>query len=325
MLEDSNIIPASEIPNKLIPRVSSGIFVFDALTSGGLPLWKYIIFHGNKSCGKTTISLKIMDSFLSKYPDKYVAYIDFEDSFDKLWASNFIKESNMERLLVIVPDYGEQGVDYAINCAKDESVGFIFVDSLAEMIPTVEADKSALDETMGLQAKLMNKMFRKLLPIMSMAKKQQRPLVYLFINQERSNFNARAFQASTQKPGGYFQNFIASLDVRFYLVSKDTATESKASNYGDFKFKIDKSKVSGILPYRSGLFRMQLLDNPGFVDNVPSILMYAKKYKLITKEKSEYLIGDNRFSNQIQIVEYLSQIPHPPEYFEYYNKLVELL
>jgi len=317
-----NIKKASQYPSSILPRIPSSIFVFDALTGGGLPLWKFSIFHGSYSSGKTAVSLKIMGNFLRKYPDKYIAYIDFEDSFDKQWVSNFVDEKDMDRILVVNPDFGEQGVDYTVELAKQDEVGFIFVDSLAEMIPTNDIDKSASDDTVGLQAKLINKLLRKLIPIVSIARKTERPLACILINQERAKVGARVFGAQTQKAGGYFQEFVAGLDIRFYRKSKDEANETKASKWIEIGFKIEKSKITGILPYRSGAFRMSLLGNVGEVNNAKPVAIYGIKYGLIKKEGKYYSVGKD-ITTKDGVIEYFST--YPKEYFEVYDKLVEII
>jgi len=327
-LDTTHIKKASEFKKETLPRIPSNIFTFDALTGGGLPLWKFSIFHGNYSSGKTTVSLKIIGNFLQKYKDKQVAYIDFEDSFDKLWASNFIDQKDMDRLLVVTPDYGEQGIDFTISLAKEPEIGFIFVDSLAQMIPTTEAENSAFDDTVGLQAKLINKFIRRLLPIYSVAKREHRPLGCILINQERAKIGARVFGEQTQKAGGYFQNFVAGLDIKFYVKQKDTATETKPAKWVELGFKIEKSKVSGILPYRSGIFKIALVDDKengiktGDSLDTKVVADYAIKYNIITKEKGEYNVGSG-LRTIASVEEYFKT--KPKEYYKCYNELVTLI
>ena len=323
----TEIKPATQHKNELLPRIKSGILPFDILTGGGLPIWKITIFHGNYSSGKTTTSLKIIGNFLRNNKDKYAVYMDFEDSFDKIWVSNFVDEEDMERLLVVTPDYGEQGIDLAIDLIKEPNTGFLFVDSLAEILPVADIDNSASDDLVGLQARVINKFLRKTLPVIIQARKANRPLATIFINQERAKIGARVFGEQTHKPGGYFQDFIAALDVKFYIKQKDNATETKDAEWVDIGFKIGKAKVSGVKPFRSGVFRLSIANNPDekikigdILSNAPMLTSLAIKNGLITKKGKYYSVGKN-LTTKVDVEEYLRN--NPAEYEKFYDELIK--
>lgn len=322
----TEIKPANQHTSEFIPRIKSGILPFDILTGGGLPIWKINIFHGNYSSGKTTTSLKIIGNFLREYKDKYAVYMDFEDSFDKLWVSNFVDKEDMERLLVVTPDYGEQGIDLAVDLIKEPNTGFLFVDSLAEILPVADIDNSASDDLVGLQARIINKFLRKTLPILIQARKSNRPLATIFINQERAKIGGRVFGEQTKKPGGYFQDFIAAVDIKFYVKQKDSASETKDAEWIDIGFKINKAKVSGVKPFRSGVFRISLTNDKenrikigDIISNLPMLTSLAIKNGLITKSGKYYSVGD-KITTKVDVEEYLRN--NPDEYEKYYNELI---
>lgn len=322
------VVPATKFKNEFLPRIASGILPFDVLTGGGIPMWKIILFHGNYSSGKTTTSLRIIGNFLREHQDMKVAYIDFEDSFDKIWVSNFIDKKDMERLLVVTPDYGEQGIDIAIDLIKQPDVGFLFVDSLAEILPISDLDNSAEDDLVGLQARVINKLLRKVLPLLIQARKVGKPLVSIFLNQERAKIGARVFGEQTKKPGGYFQDFIASADFKFYIKQKDTASETKDAHWIDFGFKIGKSKISGVKALRSGVFRMALKSDKdkdvkagGILSNVSTLVNLAVANGLITKKGREYSLGKD-ITNKEMLAEHLEH--NPKDYHNFYKKVVDI-
>jgi len=323
----TEVKPATHYENEYLPRIKSGILPFDILTGGGLPIWKITIFHGNYSSGKTTTSLKLIGNFLRVNKDKYAVYMDFEDSFDKLWVANFVDEEDMERLLVVTPDYGEQGIDLAIDLIKEPSTGFLFVDSLAEILPIADIDNSANDDLVGLQARVINKFLRKTLPVLIQARKSNRPLATIFINQERAKIGARVFGEQTHKPGGYFQDFIAALDIKFYIKQKDNASETKDAEWIDIGFKIGKAKVSGIKPYKSGVFRLALSNNEeagykigDIISNIPMMTNLAIKNGIIVKSGKYYNVG-KEITTKAGVEEFLKN--NPEEYNKYYDELIK--
>lgn len=320
------VIPANKFKNEFIKRIPSGILPFDILTGGGIPLWKILLFHGNYSSGKTTTTLRLIGNFLREYKNKYVAYIDFEDSFDKIWVSHFVDKKDMDRLLIVTPDYGEQGIDICIDLIKQEEVGFLFVDSLAEILPISDIDNSAEDDLVGLQARVINKLLRKVLPVLIQARKVNRPLATVFLNQERAKIGARVFGEQTHKPGGYFQDFIASADFKFYVKQKDTASETKDAEWVDFGFKIGKAKVSGIKPFKSGVFRMSLVDKKDegikagdILSNTKQLVTLVIKNEILKKNGRVYSIGKN-LTTVDSVIDYLKS--NPKDYADLYNKLI---
>jgi len=276
-------------------RIPSGVLVFDILTGGGIPLHKYTTIWGAKSSGKTTQSWRIINNFLNLYPDMFVAYIDFEDSFDSTWAANFIEQKNFDRIVHILPAYGEEGVDVAIKLLEADEVGFLFVDSLAMMVPTVDAEKSATEESVGLLAKLVNKLIRKTLPKLIESKRTNKPLTYLFLNQITTAVGEKSFFGTpVRKPGGKLQDFITSLDIRCY--AKDYHKESGIPIKVKYQFNIEKSKIAGALEKRTGEFEMYRIaaDNrpAGYVDDAPFAVSLLKKSNILTKENGVWRIND---------------------------------
>ena len=298
------------IENPII-RIPSGVFAFDLLTGGGIPRSRLTMFHGSKSCSKTTQSLRIANNFLTLFPNEIAIFIDMEGTYDTEWALNFIKKEYMDsRFFVVQPDYGEQGVDLIRELSMSEDVGLIVVDSLAMLIPTKDADAEAGDDFMGLQARLINKMFRKIIPIMSYARRNGRMLTFLLINQVRMNLKARTFAPSYTKPGGIMQDMVVSLDVKFYAgeYHKSGNIPMKVSH----KFTIEKNKVTGALPKRSGEFSMVLFPHDGYnigdVDDYKTVVEYAKRTGFLNRDGNKWFLGDNlTFKNQTELRNYLME------------------
>jgi recombination protein RecA len=310
--QDNLVYYGSALRNLNIERCSTGVFILDYLLGGGIPLGKFIMFHGTKMTSKSTISYKVANEHFKKFPDKKVLLVDFEHSYSVEWASHFLPEEvlSKESFFVVRPDYGEQGIDIMKECALAEDLGMIIVDSLAMMIPTSEAEASALDDFRGLQARLINKMFRKLITIQShVAKSQNRLLTILLINQVRANFGARAFQSQISKPGGFMQDHIVAVDVKFYSgkFAKVKGVPVKVEQI----FTIEKSRVS--IPRTSGKFVMYLQKYDGHsvgeIEEIGDILNSAKVHGLLVRESNKWnVLGlDSSFKNLAEIQVKLSE------------------
>lgn len=298
---------ASDKVLQTVPRIGTGVFIFDYLTGGGVPLWKYTIFHGLKSSGKSTTALRVINGFLKAFSDKNVVLMDFEQSFDNVWASNFIDEECMDRLIVITPPTGEIGVNMCRDIVRTGEISLLVVDSLAAVVPSKMSEADAEDNFVGEQARLINKLLRSPLEVLNKARAEQQPISILLINQVRVNIGAGAFKSAYTKPCGVLQDFLASLDIKFY--------EGNYHKSGDIpvkvthQFKIEKNKLSGALPKRTGEFTMYLVEADGFkvgqVDDAEVVLEYGKRDGIIRKTGSKWTIDGLQLStpNQAELLE----------------------
>ena len=298
------------INNLTVPKIPSGIFIFDYLTRGGIPEGRITLFHGRKSTCKSTHSLRIAGQYQKIYPDKYVILVDFEHAYDPDWGSKFITDP--DKFVLVRPDYAEQGIDILKGLLEAEDVGLVIIDSLAMMIPTVEADADASDNFMGLQARVINKMFRKIVPLMSKARREGRPITFILVNQIRSNMGtASAFVSPDVKPGGHMQDFVASLDVKF--ANKAYKKKGKTTVQATFIFTLVKNRVG--LPRMAGEFDMYLADVDGWslgdIDEAKVVLEYARRHKVIHKEKKKWHMLDGSFDT---LADALVALEEDPDY-----------
>ena len=267
---------------KKINKIPTGVFSLDLVTQGGIPLNKFTVLWGNKSSGKTTLSFKIMDSFLTRFKDHYVVYVDFEHALNKEWMSKFV--SDMSRVVVVHPDYGEQGVDLTHSLSQEEGVSLIVIDSLSSIISITEVEESSEDSQVASSSRLIRKLLNKLLVSMSVVGREGKPLTTVLVSQVRSNIGARRYESKIKMPGGYIVQHFAYLILHLYLikyVSKDDTPVKAVHN-----FAIEKNKCG--LPKLGGEFVINLLD--GRVEDEDIILSYAKKFELLGKNGKKYVL-----------------------------------
>lgn len=270
-----------------VERIPTSVFSLDLLCFGGIPEGRFTEFFGAKSSGKTTTALRTAGEFLKKYNDKFVLYADFENTYEPKWASNFISDFN--RFQVLSPDYAEQGIDVIDDLSNSEDLGLIIIDSVAMITSMNEIEGKADDYTMGMNARLYNKLLRKLLPKMVVRRRVNSNLTVIAINQLRANFKSTGFKSQESKPAGYMQDFVYSLDIRFYVREfvKKGAVPIKSHN----DFTIIKNKLG--LPRQSGTYTMWL--NNGKLDEMSIIISYAKKLNVIERNGMQWKIGGKTY------------------------------
>lgn len=279
-----------------IVRIPTGIFVMDILTGGGIPISRVTEFYGAKSSTKSSNVLRIIGNYLRLNKNSKALLADFEGTYEKPWGKNFIDD--LDRLEVLLPDYGEQGVDVLKDLIVEEEIGLVAIDSVANLIPLKESEADAGDATMGLHAKLLNRLFRVMFPIMIARRKTETPLTVIVVNQLRANVGGKKFASPYIKPGGMMQDFLYSLDIRLYTVEYVKVSGMPVKSVHEFI--IEKNKIG--LPKRSGEFRMHLVNidgkSPvGSLDEVPTVMEYAKKAGIIVRVGNKWRYLSKEFPN----------------------------
>jgi len=229
---------ARDFRYKEVPRVSTGVLALDYTLGGGLPVGRISLFYGPKSSSKTTAFLRAAGraqrmcsncwtpafpiwtpSHTQKNPScvcgnyrmTNIAWLDVEGVWDHVWSSRFL---NVDNVVLSQPETGEQACDIADTLLRSGAVDIIVIDSVAFMIPIAELDKSASEATMGEQARLLGKMFRKLVGgINSLATRDGRRPTVWFTNQIRHKVGL-VFGSPETVPGGFAQGFATSTETR---------------------------------------------------------------------------------------------------------------
>lgn len=147
-------------PTKTLNRISTGEPLLDSILGGGVPRRGNTVIYGPPSCGKTFICQKIIAAVQAT--GGIAALIDAEFSFDPDWYTK--SGVNINELFHIEPDNGEQALDAVLAFCKTE-IDLVVVDSAAALVPEAEMEGSMEDMQIGLQARLLNKFFRKIGPI----------------------------------------------------------------------------------------------------------------------------------------------------------------
>lgn len=292
-------------------HIPTGIFVLDYALLGGVPEGKMTEFVGWEGSGKSTAALMCVANYQAKYPDKMVLLADTEDAFDRDWAMQL--GVDLDRLILINENSAEKLIDI-IDGSKDvDEIGMVLVDSLAEMMPTSELQKSAVDnQKIAYRALIIGKLMTTISAVQLYRNKNGNKMTFLLINQQRTN-PAQMFGDNTVIPGGKQQVFKAMAIVRFSLKKKHTQDTPEGVKdvhvRNDHAFKIKKSRLGASIT--DGEFELVCGPNQevpiGVVSDHEVVLGYMKKYGHYTGGgQARKIVGcDEVFKNKDEAAQYL--------------------
>lgn len=149
----------------------------------GVPSGRIIQITGKSSTGKSTLALTILAEHLKEKIEEYGMYVDFERTFDKVYAAAC--GVPLDRLYVVRPDTTEQGFNIIEEAIKSEGIKLFVVDSVAAAKPSSEDDKTYEQSAkMASNAGLLTRFCNRIIPLAD-----NNDVLVVMINQMRKNFN----------------------------------------------------------------------------------------------------------------------------------------
>jgi len=126
---ENSIMFASDIPVRA--PISSGSLALDfAVGIGGLPPDRVIEVAGADGCGKTTLGLYTMMSFLDAQPTRGALILDTEHKLTMDWVEQLIGPQRMARVLLAWPDHMEQAIDMYTDMVSSGQISMVLFDSI---------------------------------------------------------------------------------------------------------------------------------------------------------------------------------------------------
>lgn len=258
-------------------RIPSGIFEFDRATLGGIPYGRTSLVHGPKHSGKSSISSRLIMGAQQTIEDGTAVLIDAEGTHDAVWSDKIGVDN--DSLLLVQPDGGEQAVDMIVALTYTKEVSLIVVDSVGALMPLKEQESDADQALVGVHAKLVTSMMRKISAAHITERKRGHYVTLLLINQQRSKIGGWAppGQEALGTPGGKALGHFTSLEWR--MKNKENMKDGVLT-YNDHAFHIEKNKMNG--GQRTGEFRLLRRDEPDIalteaeVDDAPIMISRAK-------------------------------------------------
>lgn len=276
-------------------RISTGSFMLDFCTLGGISTGRISKLVGNKHAGKSTVADKIIASAQRQWPDQRVVKLDMEGTHESVWSSKLGVDN--DALLLVQPETGEAALDMADALIHTKEVSLIVVDSLAQLVPAKEMDSSAEDQHVGLQSRLIGSFVRKAVSGLMSEKMRGHNVSLLFINQFRSKIGGWSPTGDPlTEPGGKGLGFAYSLEVT--MKNKEEkgkdAYDVETMVENEHAFSITKNKLNG--GPRTGEFRLRRVPDEstgldiGDVDDASTLLAFAKKFNAYTGGGSSWTL-----------------------------------
>ena len=285
-------------PQELTVVSTGSIQLNRAMRIGGTPLGKIIELMGMESAGKSTITLHQIAEYQKSFPERRVALIDFEYSFDPDYAEAI--GVDVENLLIYQPDNLEIGFDLIIALVSKELVSAVIIDSQTAAIPKAIVDGEMGDSTMGLQARLNSKFCLKIKGLLAIHK-----CTLFVISQMRQNIGAMAADSNIAT-GGNAWKFYSDVRWKIWKIN-DKDNESNKTTIDVIKSKVGKPFGKAVISILWGV---------GF-DKIGEIINYAIEFDLITKGGAGWLtLGEYKAQGNEKMKELFMEHPEIYEQLE---------
>lgn len=274
-------------------RIPTNIFLLDFATLGGIPHNRITHVIGERSAGKSMLADKITVGAQNMFPDSTVVKIDVEGTHDSVWSGKLGVDP--DRLYVAKPETGEAAVDMADALVSSKEVSLVIVDSIAALSPMKEQENSAEDATVGLQARLVGVMIRKVTSALIKERGRNHFVTVVLINQFRSKIGGYGDPRAV--PGGKALEFAATLQLIMKNKEKSgkDAYDVEGIIENEHSFYIQKNKMNGGL--REGEFRMLRIPDEeyglgeGDFDDAETMLAFGKKFGIYTGGGSSWRLA----------------------------------
>lgn len=333
----NTLYSADEHAFKEMKRIPTGVAPLDYIMGGGVPAGRITLFAGHKSTAKTTNILRIignaqkMCSYCWGWPECtcgknrkcITAWEDVEGVWDHNWASKFLKVD--DSIVLSQPSSAEQAIDLA-HASLKAMVDILVIDSIAFMTPVVEQEKSASEQTMGTQARLMGGAVRKFVATANELGKTKgyRPTIIL-TNQIRQKIGVLYGSPDTQ-PGGLAAGFSTSVEIktsRGKFEMDEGVTEKPILM--ELRAKTEKNKT--FPPNMEAEWKMALLKtdvkNPGDIIDEDWVFNMGERCNLISVAPQKVELDGKTFRGKSAVEKYW--LENRPDYDRFKGELLKIL
>ena len=141
---------------------------------------RHIVTHNS------TLAINSMKEQQRAFPDRAIAYLDVEGTFDYDWAEGLgLDTSSPERWRHLYPGTSEEASDMIRECCRSGLYSIAVVDSIGGMESKKALDKDAEDDLVGKNAQVVTRMVKHLASLARLSS-----CTVLLINQHRANISS---------------------------------------------------------------------------------------------------------------------------------------
>ncbi len=313
--------------------IPTGSYLLDnAIGIGGIPRGRITQFAGATTSGKTFMSLQCVKQWQRMNENNRAMWFDAEGSFEPSWAQAL--GVDMERLDLIRENDGAKifnglcgipnpktgkvigGVlpELIETYGKESGYGLIVLDSIAGVVPPVEANYDLGHQNMASLARFLPQALRRIIPLL-----EKSNIAMIFINQIRVDPGVKYGNPETS-PGGNALKHAEHVMINF---NKSTASEKRIENKNGEPIghtiltRIDKNRVG--LPGRKVEIRIKYKE--GVVDHNIELLALGSGFGLIARPNNRtYIYKDHKWTSRDEALENLAK---PEVIKELYKEITE--
>jgi recombination protein RecA len=265
--------PISEIAQEA-HFITTGNIAIDHICGGGLPLGRSVELAGPPSSGKTTTALQTAaelqkviigggDPARGINPDDKILYLDYEQTIDQDYCTALGLDIDHPSFLLTQPDTLEDGANFAREAVGTGRIRLVIWDSVASMVPSMNAQNEIGKSMAFTQARLMSDLGQQLNPLLS-----KHNTLNIFVNHLKTVLDMTGRRPShlppaKDTPGGASLKFYASIRLEFKQLQQIQETvidplsgeEVKTPGATNVEVKVTKNKVAP--PFRKAVVRVR--------------------------------------------------------------------
>lgn len=279
-----------------------------AMGCGGYIRGRLTELWGLTSLGKTTMGLIAMAEAQKAIPDRRVALIDIEKTFDPTWA--VAHGVDLDRLRVMQPETAEDAADQMKQLIESDAFSVVELDSIGAMLPEKEAEKDAGDAVVGVGAKVVTRMVKIATNLAT-----THNVAVLLINQVRASIGSFVGPDIT-RPGGHALQHCTTHVLKFRRGKESPRLigpkENQVQVGQQIAINVEKNKVAP--PKRTVYLWMynQATQEygPAGINKANDVFALAKTLELMPRSGAHYTLPDgSKHNGEPAVVPYLQAHP----------------
>ncbi|MFE6000346.1 hypothetical protein ACFQ6C_26355 [Streptomyces sp. NPDC056454] len=172
--------------------IPTGSLTLDYALGGGWALGRTHELVGPEGMCKTSLTILSMAQAQKMFPERGVAVIDMEQSFDFDWAADLGLDLDENRFIHVYPDHSEDVSDQIKMLLRDGEISLLIVDSVGGMESKAAFEKKADESAMGKNSQVISRMVKQVAKLC-----REHHSTVIFVNQYRADVgNPRGGQKS---------------------------------------------------------------------------------------------------------------------------------